>query len=113
MIPDIGDYGGHVIRRSNDALRRCMTYVKDLDDSQALSSAELRRIVVAHILDLFAVVLKPRPLWRLAVAAAPIRVGATATLGIRRSRVTEERRTLIGSRPAQKQRSRRIDPLRK
>jgi len=58
LVPDIGDCSGHVIRRSNDALRLFMAYVKDLDDSQDLGSAELRKLVVAHIFDLLAVALR-------------------------------------------------------
>jgi AraC-like DNA-binding protein len=57
LVPDIDDCGGLVIRRGNEALRLLTIYLRDMDDNQGLSDAELRTMVVNHIFNLMALVL--------------------------------------------------------
>lgn len=57
LVPDAQQCNGLVIRRGNEALRLLTTYLRDLDDKQGLTGAEVRALVVAHILNLIALVL--------------------------------------------------------
>ncbi len=57
LVPDAEDCGGLVIRHGNEALRVLTTYLRDLDDKQGLTGAEVRGLVVGHIFALIAMVL--------------------------------------------------------
>lgn len=57
LMPDAEDCGGLVIRHGNEALRVLTTYLRDLDDKQGLTTAEVRSLVVGHIFQLIALVL--------------------------------------------------------
>jgi AraC-like DNA-binding protein len=57
LVPDAESLNGLVVRRGNEALRLLTTYLRDIDDKQALTNPEVRRIVIAHIFHLIALVL--------------------------------------------------------
>jgi AraC-like DNA-binding protein len=57
VFPDADHYSGQVVRRGNEALRVLTTYLRDMDDKQSLTQAEVRELVVAHIFSLTALVL--------------------------------------------------------
>jgi len=56
-MPDAMDFSGQVIRRGNEPLRMFSTYLRDIDDHQGLTNAELRSLVIAHIFKLLALTL--------------------------------------------------------
>jgi len=57
LVPDAEDCGGTLIRHGNEALRMLMSYLRDLDDKQGLTNAEVRALVVSHIFALIALTL--------------------------------------------------------
>jgi AraC-like DNA-binding protein len=57
MVPDLEDRFMRPIPGSNDALRLLTGYVGLLDDHHALTTPELRRLVVNHVYDLVALTL--------------------------------------------------------
>lgn len=57
LVPDADHRGGQVIRHGNEALRGLTTFLRDMDDKQALTGAEMRSLIVAHIFDLLALTL--------------------------------------------------------
>jgi len=59
LVPHLHDRTAQLIPRDTAALRLLMSYIRVLDDNQALATPELRRLIVAHIHDLAALVLNP------------------------------------------------------
>ena len=59
QVPNLHDRTARFIPRDTSALRLLTSYIRVLDDNQALSTPELRRILVGHIHDLTALVLNP------------------------------------------------------
>ena len=57
LVPDADHRGGQVIRHGNEALRALTTFLRDMDDKQALTGAQMRGLVIAHIFDLLALTL--------------------------------------------------------
>ncbi len=57
LVPDADELSGLVLRRGNEALRMLTTYLRDLDDNQGLTSADLRAAVVSHIFGLLVLAL--------------------------------------------------------
>jgi AraC-like DNA-binding protein len=58
LVPDIDDCAGSFVSRDVEPLRLLCTYLKGLDDNQALHTLELRRLVTTQVFDLSALVLK-------------------------------------------------------
>jgi AraC-like DNA-binding protein len=52
QLPDAMAFSGQAIRRGNEPLRLLATYLRDMDDHQGLTGAELRTLVTAHIFNL-------------------------------------------------------------
>jgi AraC-like DNA-binding protein len=59
LVPHLHDRTAQLIPRDTAALRLLMSYIRVLDDNQALATPELRRLIVTHIHDLAALVLNP------------------------------------------------------
>ncbi len=59
LVPHLHDRTARLIPRDTAALRLLMSYIRVLDDNQALATPELRRLIVAHIHDLAALILNP------------------------------------------------------
>ena len=57
LVPDAASLNGLVIRHGNEALRLLTTYLRDIDDKQSLVVGDVRRLVIAHIFNLLALVL--------------------------------------------------------
>ncbi len=57
VVPDADQLSGQAVRRGNETLRLLTTYLRDMDDNQALTGADVRNLVVAHIFNLLALVL--------------------------------------------------------
>jgi hypothetical protein len=57
QLPDAMDFSGRAVRRGNEPLRLLATYLRDMDDHQGLTGAELRTLVTAHIFNLLALTL--------------------------------------------------------
>ena len=57
QLPDAMEFSGLAIRRGNEPLRLLATYLRDMDDHQGLTGAELRTLVTAHIFNLIALAL--------------------------------------------------------
>lgn len=60
LVPDAMDFSGQAIRRGNEPLRLLGTYLRDMDDHQGLTGAELRTLVTAHIFNLIALTLNSK-----------------------------------------------------
>ena len=59
LVPHLHDRTAQLIPRDTAALRLLTSYIRVLDDNQALATPELRQLIVAHIHDLAALVLNP------------------------------------------------------
>ncbi len=57
LVPGLEECSGMLIRRDVEPLRMFCTYLRGLDDNQALHSVELRRLVSHQVFDLAALVL--------------------------------------------------------
>ena len=60
LVPHLHDRTAQLIPRDTAALRLLMSYIRVLDDNQALATPELRHLIVTHIHDLAALVLIPQ-----------------------------------------------------
>jgi len=59
LVPHLHDRTAKLIPRDTAALRLLLSYIKVLDDNQALATPELRQLIVTHIHELVAHVLSP------------------------------------------------------
>ncbi len=57
LVPDADHRGGQVVRSGNEALRALTTFLRNMDDNQALTGALMRGLVIAYIFDLLALTL--------------------------------------------------------
>jgi AraC-like DNA-binding protein len=57
LVPDADARGGQVIRYGNEAVRALTTFLRDMDDKQGLTGADMRGLAITHIFDMLALVL--------------------------------------------------------
>jgi AraC-like DNA-binding protein len=57
LVSGLDSCVGQVIRSGNEALRLLTVYLRDIDHRQGLTSPDVRRLVIAHIYDVLALVL--------------------------------------------------------